>query len=142
MNVSRGELKVTIAKLIEVAYSQDKGMTTKIVRSKGAFKLTLDENGNATLSATVGKVTFSGASTLEKIGANIKSVNVSFSNGGGSIVNYHATFDLKVAKIAISGNFDVEKLVTSCSGLLCQAARAMKGRHQAYEMELQRIMGH
>ena len=39
MNPKESELKITIAKLIEVAYSQNKGMTTKIVRSKGNFQL-------------------------------------------------------------------------------------------------------
>ncbi|WP_278248886.1 hypothetical protein [Phytopseudomonas dryadis] len=36
--------------------------------------------------------------------------------------------------------FDLEALITACSGLLCQAARVMKGRHKAYERELERIM--
>jgi len=142
MNPTRTELKITIAKLIEAAYSQDKGLTTKIVRSKGAFKLTVDQNGNARLTGKVGAVSFSGSDTLDKIGASIKFVNVSFSNGGSGNVKYTAMIDIKSAKIAISGSFNMEKLITSCSGLLCKAARALKGRHQAYDMELQRIMGH
>ena len=116
-------------------------MTAKIVLSKGSFKLTVDQHGNATLSDSVGSVTFSRTPTLEKIGANIKTINVSFSSGEGSEVNYHASFDMKVAKIAKSGSFDIEDLITSCSGLLCRAARAMKGRNHAYELELQGIMG-
>jgi len=142
MDVSRTELKVTIAKLIEVAYSQDKGVTSKIVRSKGPFRLEVDQDGNARLSGVAGTLTFSGATTLDRIGANIRAVSISFSSVGGSKVTYHAEFDLKVAKIGVSGGFDVEELITSCSGLLCQAARAMKRRHQLYELELQKIMGH
>lgn len=142
MDVTRTELKVTIAKLIEVAYSKDKGMTTKIVRSKGPFRLEVDQDGNARLWGTAGMLTFSGGSTLDKIGANIRNVSVSFSSGGGSKIDYRAEFDLKVAKIGISGGFDIEELITSCSGLLCKAARAMKQRHQLYELELQKIMGH
>ncbi len=142
MNPTRTELKVTIAKLLEVAYSQDKGLTTKIVRAKGAFKLTVDQNGNARLTGKLGAVSFSGSDTLDKIGANIKFVNVSFSNGGSGNIKYTAMIDIKSAKIAITGNFNIEKLITSCSGLLCKAARALKGRHHAYDMELQRIMGH
>jgi len=122
--------------------SEDKGLTAKIVASKGAFKLTVDENGNGTLSSTVGKVTFSGSPVIEKIGAKIKMVSVTFSPGEDKKVKYHATFDLKVAKLSVSGGFDMEELITSCSGLLCKAEKAMKGRHQAYELELQRIMGH
>lgn len=140
MSMTRTDIKVTIAKLIEVAYSKDKGLTGKIVRSKGGFKLTVDQSGEATLSATAGVLTFSGSSTLEKIGIKIKFITVVFSSGVGHKVNYHASFDLKVAKISISGSFDIEDLILSCSGLLCIAARAMKGRHKAYELELQKIM--
>lgn len=57
-------------------------------------------------------------------------------------VNYTATFDLEYIKLSVLGDFDLEALITSCSGLLCQAARALKGRNQAYDMELQRIMGY
>ena len=140
MSPTRTELRITIAKLIEVAYSEDKGVTTKIVRAKGPFKLTVDQDGNAQLSSQLGVVTFSGSDTLEKIGANIKSVSVSFSNADGEITKYTAIIDLKVAKIAVSGSFNIEALITSCSGILCSAAKALKGRHHAYDMELQRIM--
>jgi len=142
MNPTRSELKITIAKLLEIAYSKDKGLTTKIVRTKGLFKLTVDQNGNARLSGKIGVVAFSGSETLDKIGANIKFVSVSFSNGGSSNIKYTAMIDIKSARIAISGNFNIEALITSCSGLLCRAARALKGQHHAYDMELQRIMGH
>ncbi|AFU98416.1 hypothetical protein M5M_06105 [Simiduia agarivorans SA1 = DSM 21679] len=57
-------------------------------------------------------------------------------------VGYTATFSLEIISVIVSGNFDLEKLITSCSGLLCKAARALKGRHQAYDAELQQIMGH
>lgn len=142
MSITRGEIKVTIAKFIEAAYSEDKGLTAKIVATKGPFKLTVDADGKGTLSSTAGNVTFSGSPVLDKAGANIKMVSVTFSPAEGREVKYHATFDLKVAKLSVSGGFDLEELITSCSGLLCKAAKAMKGRHQAYELELQRIMGH
>ncbi len=141
MTPTRSELKITIAKLLEVAYSKDKGVMTKIVQSKGPFKLTVDQDGNARLSSKLGILNFSGSLVLDKIGANIKYVTINFSHGGGNVVNYEAIIDLKVAKIAISDNFDIVELITSCSGLLCRAARALKGRHHAYEMELQNIMG-
>jgi hypothetical protein len=47
-----------------------------------------------------------------------------------------------VAAISVSGSFDIEQLILSCSGLLCKAARALKERNRAYDFELQRIMGH
>ena len=139
MSITRGELKVTIAKFIEASYSENKGLTAKIVKSKGPFKLTVDADGQGTLSGTFGNVTFSGSPVLEKIGAKIKFISVTFSPADANKVKYHATFDLRVAKMAVSGGFDMEELITTCSGLLCKAAKAMKGRHQAYELELQRI---
>jgi hypothetical protein len=56
-------------------------------------------------------------------------------------VGYSATYSFEIISVTVKGEFDLEALFTSCSGLLCQAARALKGRHQAYEMELQKIMG-
>ena len=142
MDLKRTEAKITIAKFLELAYSKDKGMTVKIMAKKGGARLTVDQNGKATLSGTAGIVTFSGSPVLEKIGAKIKRVSVSFNNKGGMNVGYSATFDLAYMKLTVMGDFDLEKLITSCSGLLCRAARALKGRHHAYDMELQRIMGH
>ena len=142
MDLKRAEVKVTVAKFLEVAYSQDKGMTTKIMAQKGSAKLTVDQNGNATLSGSAGILTFSGKPVLDKIGVKIKRVSVDFTNEDGRKIGYRATISLyEIAGITVIGEFDLEALITSCSGLLCQAARALKGRHQVYEMELQRIMG-
>lgn len=136
-------VKITIAKLLEVAYSKNKGVTTKIVRKKGNFKITVDSQGNATLSGSAGMMTFKANSALEDLGAKIKNISISFSKGDGNDVNYTAMFSfIGVAAISVSGKFNIEELILSCSGLLCIAARTLKGRHRAYEMELQKIMGH
>lgn len=142
MDLKRTEAKITIAKFLELAYSKDEGMTVKIMAKKGGMRLTVDQNGKATLSGAAGIVTFSGAPVLDKIGAKIKRVSVSFNNKDGINVGYSATFDLEYMKLTVMGDFDLEKLITSCSGLLCSAARALKGRHHAYDMELQKIMGY
>ncbi|HEY9098448.1 MAG TPA: hypothetical protein VIN38_06235 [Thiobacillus sp.] len=142
MDFKRTEAKITIAKLIELAYSKDKGMTVKLMAQKGGAKLTVDQDGNATLSGSAGILTFSGTPVLEKIGTKIKRVSVSFDHKDGMKVDYTATFDLEYIKLSLLDDFDLEELITSCSGLLCQTARALKGRSQAYDMELQRIMGY
>ncbi len=141
MGMNRSEVKITIAKLIELAYSKDKGLTTKIMVKKGFAKLTVDQNGNAILSGSAGIITFSGSPVLDKIGTTIKGLSISFNNGGGMKVGYTATVNIKIATMTVIGDFDLEELITSCSGLLCRAAKALKGRNHAYEMELQRIMG-
>jgi hypothetical protein len=140
---SRVEVKVTIAKLVELAYSKDNGMTAKIVRKKGNFKLTVDKDGNATLSGSAGVLTFKGDSALSSLGAKIKNVSIMFSHGQGNNVNYTAMCSFSgAANITLTGSFDIEELILSCSGLLCRAARALKGRNAAYEMELKKIMGY
>ncbi len=141
MNMSRSEVKITVAKLLEVAYSKDKGLTTKIMAEKGKAKLVVDQTGKATLTGTVGSLSFSGTPVLNKIGVKIKRVTVNFENKGKMKVGYNATFNLEVISLTVKGDFDLEKLITSCSGLLCRAARALKGRHKVYDLELQKIMG-
>lgn len=141
MNPKEIELKVTIAKLIELAYSENKGLTTKIIRKMGNFKLTVDQNGQVVLSGGTKYLTFSGDTVLKTIGAKVKRVSVNFTKGEGNQVKYKATFSLEIISMSIGGSFDIEELITSCSGLLCKAAKAMKQRNAQYENELQRIMG-
>ncbi|VAW91555.1 hypothetical protein MNBD_GAMMA23-1049 [hydrothermal vent metagenome] len=143
---NRVKVRITIAKLLELAYSKDEGLTTKIVLSKGNFKLKVNTNGDATLSSSAGMLTFRGGPALTGLGAKIKNISVSFSQGEDKKTNYMAMFSFSgAANISISGTFDIEKLITSCSGLLCQAARLLQRRNKqlkAYDMELQRIMGY
>ncbi len=139
----QAEIKVTIAKRLEVAYSKNKGVTTKIVRSKGNYKLTVDEKGTVSLSGSVGMLTFKGDSALQDLGAKLKNASISFTKGDSNNIKYTATFNfISAASISVSGSFDIEELILSCSGLLCRAAKALKGRHAAYEAQLQKIMGH
>ena len=57
-------------------------------------------------------------------------------------IGYTGTLNLGLAKVSVTGQFDLEELITSCSGLLCRTARTLKRRHHAYDMELKKIMGH
>lgn len=141
MNPTASELKVTIAKLLEIAYSTDKGVTAKIVREKGNFKLTVDQNGRAILTGKAGSLIFSGDAALKTIGAKVKRVSINFSKGEGNVIDYKATFSLGIISMSVGGGFDIEELITSCSGFLCKAAKAMKQRNMLYENELKQIMG-
>jgi hypothetical protein len=142
MDPTNAELKLTIAKLIEVAYSKDKGLTGKIVLSKGPFKLTMDDDGNAMLSGKAGTLSFSGAPTLEKMGLSLKRVSVNFSNEGEGRVHYVASVGIKGTTLGIAGDFNIEDLITSCSGMLCQAARSLKGFDSTVDSQMQQIMGY
>ncbi|QTS88860.1 hypothetical protein JLK41_12220 [Ectopseudomonas khazarica] len=141
MSFERAEAKITVAKLLELAYSKDKDVTVKILAKAGHAKLAVDQDGNATLSGSAGYLTFSGAPALKTIGAKVKNISVSFENRDGMQVGYTASFGLEYLSLSVSGMFDLKQLITSCSGLLCRAARAFDGRHDAYEAELQNIMG-
>lgn len=140
--VSSAKIKLTIAKLIEIAYATDSRMTVSLLSKKGMAKLTVDQDGNATLSGAMGKVTFKGSPAIEAIGAKVKSISVNFTNQDGMQVGYTAAVDVKVFDIMVIGSFDLGQMITSCSGLLCRAARAMKGRSAALEFEQQKIMGY
>lgn len=142
MEPNSAKLKLTIAKLIELAYSTDKGWSTRIVLSKGPFRLSVNENGQAVLSGKAGSMTFSGSTALEKIALSFKAVNVSFSTDSDGKVRYMAVYDLRTGSVGISGRIDMEALITACSGMLCEAARALKGLNQTQERQLQEIIGH
>lgn len=140
---TRAEVKITIAKLIELAYSKNQGITTKIVRQSGGFKLSIDQNGKVMLHGSAGVLAFKGGAELEALGAKIKMASIYFTREKDDNVSYKATFTFAGGAGALSlvGSFSIEELITTCSGLLCQAARTLKNRNQAYDAELRRIMG-
>lgn len=135
------QARITIAKLIEAAYSKDEGLTVKIVRSYEDFRLAVDENGNATLSGGAGMIRFNSDNAISSFGAKVKNISVTFSTGENDNVNYTAVISFqKVAGIMVVGSFNILQLITSCSGLLCRAARALTGG-SAHDMQLRRVMG-
>ena len=89
------EVKITIAKVLEVAYSKNKGLTKQIVLKKGNFKVKINEEGKVKLYGSAGAFT-------------------------------------------LAGSFDLIELLSSCSGLLCQAVRSIRNR----DRQLLQIMGH
>lgn len=137
------EVKITIAKLIELAYSKNKGLTAKIISSKGHFKLAVDTDGKTTLTGGTERLIFQGGTALTGLGVKVKKISILFSKGDNNIINYTGTFSfINATSISLSGSFDLEELITSCSGWLCQAARALKARRQLYDIELKKIMGY
>ncbi|WP_036801753.1 hypothetical protein [Photobacterium marinum] len=141
MSVNDKEIKLTIAKLIEIAYSSNKGLTTSIMLDVGTAKLTVDSRGNSILSGKVGVVTFSGKDAIEELGLQVKRVAVSFKKEGSGSVSYTATLHLGLISTSIKGSFNIEELLLSCSGLLCIVARRIKGRPAYIEEQLAKAMG-
>ncbi|CAG23262.1 hypothetical protein [Photobacterium profundum] len=141
MSPKHSEIKLTIAKLIEVAYSKNKGLTTSIMLDAGFIKLTVNERGNALLSGKAGVVTFSGLDVINELGMQVKRVSVSIKNEGKGQASYTATLNLGLISTSIKGSFNVEELITQCSGLLCIAARRLKNRPAYIEKKLLEAMG-
>jgi hypothetical protein len=83
-----------------------------------------------------------GVLSFPKSAVSRKRVSINFNNEDRMKVGYNATFDLAYMQLSVMGDFDLEELITSCSGLLCIAARALKGENNAYDVELKKVMGY
>lgn len=135
------QAKITIGKLIQLAYAEDGTKTASIVLSKGNFSLIVDQTGKATLRSTQGFVTFKGDPALKGLGFKVKRVSIDFSPGDGRSVNYTGTYRfIAGTSISVSGNFDIFEAIKSCSGLLCNAARLLDGRNAEIEQKLQQYI--
>ncbi len=55
-------------------------------------------------------------------------------------VGYAANIDLSLIHLTFAGRFDLEALITACSGLLCKAANLMKGRTEIIDQEIHKAM--
>ena len=85
-------------------------------------------------------VKFSGKPELDEMGIDLEYGSVMFSNIGNNKLAYTASIKFKsVAKIEYSSVVDVEKLILSCSGLLCRAARGMKNRDRQIDKALEGV---
>ncbi|MEJ2042649.1 MAG: hypothetical protein P8X74_12400 [Reinekea sp.] len=133
MSVFTGvEAKITVLNLIQLAYKHDKGATAAIVKSGDSYFMSVDNKGEVTLTGIAGgRLVFSGGKVIDSIGIKLNKATVSFTNGDGGDINFDASFEIaRGSKIRVKGTFDVFKLIQSCSGLLCHAARLLHGRDE------------
>jgi len=127
---------------LEISYKSNGEITANLIKSKGPFTLRIDQNGSATLSGKAGTVRFSVKNNVSSFGVDLKYVGVFFSGTGNGKIVYRATFkleaaDFKAISITYSSFLDLEKLILSCSGLLCQAAKHLKNRFQKIDRSIQ-----
>ena len=135
--VSPYQLKIKVINLIELAYKEQDGVTTSLIREKGRFTLKVNEHGKATLSGKSGIVRFSAKEEVEQIGIDLKVASILFSTGKDGRIHYVASFTfLGGFNIEFASILDVEKLILSCSGLLCRAAVSLKNRHKQIDQSL------
>ncbi len=134
-------LKITVARLLELSYARNEGITTSILRDVGPASISVDSNGIATLSGKAGNVTFSATDALKELGLEIRRVGISMDVNGEGELGYTARFMFAGAlALSVRGTIDVEELILSCSGLLCRAARALKSRTASTDRELDRAL--
>ena len=143
MNMSSGAanstaLKVKIINLIELAYKSNGDITTSLVKNSGPFTMAIDDQGNAVLSGRTGIVKFSGHDEMQQIGIDLKSASIMFSGSRSGRIHYVAAFNFAGAiSVEFSSILDIDKLISSCSGLLCHAYRLIKrDRHKAIDKSL------
>jgi hypothetical protein len=133
------QAKITVGKLIQLAYSEDSKGTAAIVLKRGNFKLVIDQTGKAKLYGSMGDfITFNGDPALKGLGFKLKRVSINFSpTGDGRSVNYTGTFRFVAGtSISVNGSFDIFDAIKSCSGLLCNAARLIDGRDTEIEQKI------
>ena len=137
------EVKIAVAKVLEMSIAEDKMLTYKIMAEGENAKLEIDRQGRVTLTGTKGKINISGDLDMKSIGMKIGWASISFTNGDDMKIGYSGTVEIgkgwASVSIGLSGSFDLKELITSCSGLLCRAARSIGMEHR--NAELQRIMG-
>ncbi len=131
------QLKIKVINFIELAYKSDGDITGSLVKSKGGFTLKVNDKGEAVLSGKAGIVRFSAKEEIKRFGLDFKIASIMFSGNRNGKIHYAATFNfMGGVKVAFSSIVDVEKLILSCSGLLCQAARMLKNRHKQIDQSL------
>lgn len=134
---SQTELKLAVARFLELSYSTDGTTTARLMREVGPVKLSVDHHGLATLDGRAGKVTFSAQKGLRELGMELRMADVSMHVDDQGLIQFTASFRfLRAASATTRGSIDVEKLITSCSGLLCAAARALIGARKSRDNQL------
>jgi len=142
MAVTELEAKVTIAKVVQLAYDTNGDKAANIIFSRDGYSISVDQSGEVKMVGTIGNtIIFNGESALEGLGFKVKRVSVNFTNGDGGTVNFSGSFDFVAGtSISVAGSFDVYSMIKSCSGLLCKAARFLDGRDAQIEQELQQYI--
>lgn len=120
-SVSSYQLKIKVINLIELAYKENEGVTTSLLKEKGPFTLKVNDRGDATLTGKAGTVRFDVSEEVKQIGLDLKVVSIMFSGGKDGKLHYMASFSfVGGVKVEFSSIIDVEKLILSCSGMLCR----------------------
>jgi len=114
------QVKIVVAKFLEVAYSKDRGVTTNIVMGRGPIEFRIDQDRNVTLSGGVGPILrFDGSLALNVITAKIKRISINFYDPrrNGMDVRYKVTLDILVGEVSHEGRFDITSAIAFIPGV-------------------------
>jgi|GEM_PF-1404238 len=134
----RLEAKVTLARVISVAYEHDSGFVAALQAEKGPFSVTMDSKGEITLKGEAGVLSFQ---TTQKerarIGLRLQRLEATFRQTGD-----HSTFSLSCrlggVSVSVSGGVKLDSLMKACSGFLCRAARVVNVDDRWFDKEAEK----
>lgn len=136
------EVRVTVSRLLELAYSRNEGLTTSLVREAGNLRLSVDQRGNAILTGSAGRLAFSAEDALKEIGLKAGIIQVTMAVDSSGQIQFNASVRVGLASVGASGTIDVEKFLMACSGILCHAARMLGNRSAELDRQFKEAMGH
>ena len=138
---TQSEVRLAVTRFLEVAYNTDGEVTSRLLKSTGPVTVAVDHHGNASISGNAGRLTFSVSEALQDLGMQLRVADVSMHVDDEGMIEFTANFRfVRAASASTRGRIDVEQLITSCSGLLCRAARALKGAGAARDKQLQEAL--
>jgi len=128
--------KVTIRKVLEVSYSGDKGVKLAAALKKGPVTFKLDNKGNISSSAKLGRYSIRGFNSVKALGVEIKFIKITARLKDNGDVAYSAGISYGAFFFDVSGAFDIEKIVDR--GFLKSAYDPIKNRAQKLEDTLEK----
>lgn len=134
------KLQLTVARLIELSYAKNEGLTASIIREVGSAKISVNTDGSATLSGQAGAVTYLASDAIKELGVQASRIGIAMAIDEEGQLEYTARFFIGAMVLTARGTIDVEQLILSCSGFLCRAARALQGRTRTVDAELGRAL--
>ncbi|WP_087024878.1 hypothetical protein [Thaumasiovibrio subtropicus] len=129
------EVKLTLLKVIELSYKSDKGLTTSIFKSSGAFKIAVNQNGQATIAASAGNVTVSLSDTVN-LGVKFKALSVSGNINSNGDLSYKGQVTAGVFSASVSGKFNIVEFLDTCQTRLCYYSSRSRNLDRAMEHHL------
>lgn len=74
---TQSEVRLAVARFIDVAYNTDGEATTRLLKSTGPLTIAVDQHGKASLSGDAGRLTFSVSEALQQLGMQLRVADIS-----------------------------------------------------------------